>query len=295
MFVLLSLLAIAMLQIESSLQVFATDFSAALQNNCALLSPSEFQNREWIAAVVCGVKPAANSEYRLLQLTGLLHIVVVSGSHLVFLEQILSALFDRFKFTLIVKIIVLTGFALMTGFQPPVVRALCSQLLNHFQSSKKLFWSPPAVTLFAGLITLIIAPNWWKSISLQLSWVASLCLQIPTDGKHLSRRIKQQLCIFVLMFPLLMQFAPPHPVSIIYNLIAAPFIGVVMFPASAAAMLFPNALNFIDYLWSWFFNFLEFSVPRSSALEPIKLGSLAFIWAYVFAINIFFIIREQRR
>ncbi len=284
-----------MLQIESSLQSFVTQLSAALQNKCALLSPTEFQNREWISAVVCGKTPAQNSEYRLLQMSGLLHLVVVSGSHLVFIEQILSIAFERFKWRIIVKTIVLTAFALLTGFQAPVVRALCSQLLNHFQTSAKLFWSPPAVTLFAGLITLMIAPAWWKSISLQLSWVASLALQIPTTNESWSRRIKQQLYIFVLMFPLLMQFAPSHPVSILYNLAAAPFLGVVMFPASAASMLFPGVLSFVDSMWSWFFSLLELSVPQGGSLEPIKFGSLAFIWVYVFGINIYFILREQQQ
>ncbi len=259
------------------------------------MSPTEFQNREWISAVVCGKTPAQNSEYRLLQMSGLLHLVVVSGSHLVFVEQILSIAFERFKWRMVAKTFVLSAFALMTGFQAPVVRALCSQLLNHFQSSNKLFWSPPAVTLFAGIITLTIAPAWWKSISLQLSWVAALCLQIPTQNESWGRKIKQQLYIFVLMFPLLMQFAPPHPVSILYNLAVAPFLGVVMFPASAAAMLFPDALGFVDIVWSWFFGFLEVSIPRSGTLEPIKFGSLLLIWAYVFGINIYFVTREQRQ
>lgn len=284
-----------MLQIDSSLQSLVTQLSATLQNKCVLLSPNEFQNREWISAVVCGKNPAQNSEYRLLQMSGLLHLVVVSGSHLVFIEQILSFVFERFKWRLLAKILVLTAFALITGFQPPVVRALCSQLLNHFQNSTKLFWSPPAVTLFAGLITLMIAPAWWKSLSLQLSWVAALSLQISPGTQNWSQKIKQQLHIFVLMFPLLMQFAPPHPASILYNLAAAPFLGVVMFPASAAAMLFPSALSFVDSMWSWFFKVLDVSVPRSGSLEPIELGSLAFIWAYVFALNIFFVMREQKR
>lgn len=281
-----------MLQIDSSLQSLVTAFSATLQNNCALLSPNHFINREWISAVVCGIKPAANSEYRLLQLSGLLHLVVVSGSHLIFIEQIISNLFGRFKFKMAAKITVLTSFALLTGFQPPVVRALCSLLLSHLQSSAKLFWNPPAVTLFAGLITLTIAPHWWKSISLQLSWTAALALQISFVGQTFSRKIKQHLCIFILMFPLLMQFAPPHPVSVAYNLVAGPFIGLVMFPASATAMLFPGTLSFVDSAWSGLFRFLEFTLPISAAAAPVKLSSLILTWSYVLGLNLYFIVRE---
>lgn len=289
MFVLLSLVALALLKFNSSLLSFTSEIAVEFQIKCVELSPQKFANAQWISAVVCGKNPARNQDYDLLQLSGLLHLIVVSGSHLVLVEQVLSFLFNRFHFRFLIKIIFLTAFAFMTGFQAPVVRALVAQLLNHLQNSWKLFWSGPAVTLFAGIMTLMMAPEWWNSLSLQLSWLAALALQAFAARSS----VKQQFAIFVLMFPLLMQIAPPHPVSIIYNLICAPVVGLVMFPLSTLAMVFPSALSFVDLLWTWFFKFLAITLPVSVPADPIRIFPPWFVWIYIFTLNIFIVQKRQ--
>lgn len=294
MIILLSLIAIALLKIDSTLLAFTTETAATLQNKCELLSPLQFENHQWISAVVCGRSPAQNPDYRILQASGLLHLIVVSGSHLVFIEQILSIIFQNFRWSFGLKIFVLAAFALFTGFQPPVVRALCSNLIDKFQTSNKLFWSPPAITYIAGLVVLMFAPKWWSSISLQLSWVAALALQTVSASTSYFR-LKQQLAVFVLMFPLLMQFAPPHPISIVFNVVAGPIIGAILFPVSALTLISADWFWFVDDLWNLFFRALHITVPDLPMQTPMKLGSPIWIWLYIFALNTYLIFKKQLR
>src|SRR5688572_25924952 len=83
--------------------------------------------RHFYDAIVCGksLKPENAEVFRV---TGVIHLLVVSGSHLIVLTQILEKLLPSWPR---LHFLILALFAGFTGFQPPVARALVSFVLGR--------------------------------------------------------------------------------------------------------------------------------------------------------------------
>ena len=94
------------------------------------------------SALLCGERlPEGELKHTFVAL-GIIHLMVISGCHLIFLEKMWKNLLPDFRF----KNIFLTGFlfiySLSAGCTPPVLRALFSLLLSRINKKFKLFWSP---------------------------------------------------------------------------------------------------------------------------------------------------------
>ena len=111
--------------------------SQIFQGVCLLHAPSS-PWEEYYRAVVCGVSLEPSIEKSLLVDLGLIHIIVVSGSHLVFLSRILKEGMKLSWGTFIFLLI----FVAMTGMEPPVVRAFVSLTLSLLVKRFKLFLLP---------------------------------------------------------------------------------------------------------------------------------------------------------
>lgn len=116
------------------------------------------------------------SDYVAMQETGLAHIFAVSGLHCAFLVTLLSLLIPpTHRRTLCaVASAVLVFYMLLTGLSPSVARACVMQL---FLLSAPLFrrGSDPLTSLAAALtVILLVNPYAVGSVSLQLSFVATL-------------------------------------------------------------------------------------------------------------------------
>ena len=111
------------------------------------------------------------------QKTGVAHILAISGLHTVLIFAIiiwiLSLFFQSAKFDLfkkIIAIIFLYFYAIITGGNPPVLRATLAitfiTLLNFFNKE-----TPPIITLFdSALLLIILSPNIFYSASFQISY-----------------------------------------------------------------------------------------------------------------------------
>lgn len=116
------------------------------------------------------------SDYVAMQETGLAHIFAVSGLHCAFLVTLLSLLIPpTHRRTLCaVASAVLVFYMLLTGLSPSVARACVMQL---FLLSAPLFrrGSDPLTSLAAALtVILLVNPHAVGSVSLQLSFAATL-------------------------------------------------------------------------------------------------------------------------
>lgn len=110
---------------------------------------------------------------------GAVHILAVSGLHIgiimLFLNQLFSFLLrfpkGRFLRTVFV-VVILWGFALLTGFSPSVVRAV--GMFSLFCLGDLSDRSPKGInTMFlAFFITLILVPSWLFHLGFQLSYLA---------------------------------------------------------------------------------------------------------------------------
>jgi len=107
--------------------------------------------------------------------SGLLHIMVLSGSNIAMLGAMTGALFGfvQKKIAVYITICFIIVFTISVGFEPPVVRAAVmgtiSLLAIVFNRKATAIYS----LLLAGLITLVFWPEWLTSVSFLLSYGAT--------------------------------------------------------------------------------------------------------------------------
>lgn len=143
-----------------------------------------------------------------LSVSGIRHIVAVSGLHVAILFSLVCFLTGRHrKLQLILGVPILILFAAMAGFTPSVVRACVMQLLMLIALQAKQEYDPPTALSFAVLVMLGINPHTITSVSFQLS-VGSvagiflfagkvnrrlLVLLNPGTGKNIQGKMKRWL------------------------------------------------------------------------------------------------------
>lgn len=130
-----------------------------------------------LSGMVLGVDvPKTLSIYDYFKRTGLLHLVVLSGSNINFLVTTVMRLtsFMGKKIAAIISICTITGFILFVGVEPPVVRAG----LMSGCTLLALIFHRQALALITLLTTVaivgIIKTEWLTTVSFQLSFGASL-------------------------------------------------------------------------------------------------------------------------
>jgi competence protein ComEC len=110
-----------------------------------------------------------------LRITGLSHIVAVSGYNLTILVMATESFITRgSKFQkLIIKLILIYGFLLMSGFGPSISRAVIVSLIGLFAGYVGRKVSPLNTILISGLITAYHNPLYfWFDIGWWLSFLA---------------------------------------------------------------------------------------------------------------------------
>ena len=109
-----------------------------------------------------------------LKISGIRHVVAVSGLHVSILMTMMYMTFGRNKLVgLAVGTPLLLLFAAIAGFTPSVVRACMMQFLTLLALAANKEYDPPTALSFAVLVLLAINPLSVTSISLQLS---TLCV-----------------------------------------------------------------------------------------------------------------------
>ncbi|WP_350159272.1 ComEC/Rec2 family competence protein [Bdellovibrio sp. 22V] len=215
-----------------------------------------------------------------LSKTSLIHIFVVSGSHLILLDQLLSIL----RIPVFLRFLFLGGYSLAVGWQAPAVRAFLGLCLREFFRRKKHFFPADLVVLLTGLSVLFLFPAWWNSLSLQMSWCAALALGVPELLRlrgSMARILAAQFSIFLFMSAPLWGLGSLHPLGLLYNLFLAPVVSYVLLPLSFLAVLFKGlCLTFFDKVMTSF----TFVLPLLA--EPVQIvrgspPSVGFLWLWI--------------
>ena len=223
--------------------------------HCLNLLPNSNQ-KPILEAVVCGRNLPKEQLYSALQTTGLLHLIVVSGAHLIAIEYALNKAEKYLRLPKWATEAFLIAYTFLTGFQAPLVRALFQRLFERLSMHFQLNHLSIQSNIISAWTLLAICPSWINSISFQLSWVASSILALkPPTRKGLTPRAKNLLrsnCeIYLALFPILAVLSPPHPLSILINTIAIPLMGGLIIPLSFFHCLVGESKMF-DYFWTLF-------------------------------------------
>lgn len=281
MWKLLSTIAILVMLINSYVLNLLADPIYFAHKFCLNFSPVNSDFHLLYSAMVCGADPQFNDFGLDMRNIGLYHLLVVSGSHLIFLEQILNPITSRFGrtgdlclfFTLIL-------FALGCSLLPPVTRALISFMLRKSSEELKLFWQGHHLALFSGLATLIIFPEWIHSLSFLMSWLASLLVSLPIRSE-----LKKHFAVYFGLFPLFIGLQAQHPLTSVINWLMSPILGLLLFPASLLCFLLKPLTFLIDPLWHaliYIANLLGdyFLLPYSNYYLARPL-----LWLYLFSLH----------
>ena len=202
-------------------------------------------------ALVCGKRLPYGEMKQLFVKGGLIHLTVISGAHLLFLESLWLKLPLPKNIKNKTLSLFLVLYALTGRFQPPVLRALFSVFFLQISQKLKLFWSPTGITLLSALACLIYNKEWVNSISLQLSVLASLVYSVPKSS------LKKAFFIYLSLLPLLNHWQSLHPLTVLINWILAPVISGLLFPLSFLSPFLPFLYKLSDFLWLIFLKLLE--------------------------------------
>lgn len=229
-------------------------------------------------SLVCGAPFPANNFAVGLKRSGLIHLMVVSGGHLLLIEN----LFQRCLFQKRLRVLVYAAlfiYVLMTKGQPPAVRAFFAILISDLNKSLKLYWPQHHQVLTAGLLCLSLFPNWFSSLSFLLSWLASLGLSLTTNS------LKSAL-VFIIMFPALLPLQAPHPLSVLCNMIIAPLINLLLFPLTSLTFLVHWVTVLTDRLWELLFQFSLAAAQWLPPLIPATGITVTNLWIYLILIHL---------
>jgi len=197
---------------EVDLFVGISNLIKSLNSQCLNFTPDSL-NRDVYSALICGNKLSAHEFSQNLKNLGIYHVIIVSGSHLIFLSILVEKFFSttRFRKLKFVTLPLLITYALATGAEPPVVRALLGLVIDSYQRKMKLFWNQNEVILISVIISLVLFDPWKKSYSLILSYIASVALSLSKNKNLIYKNIK----IFAFIMPFLLPLSAPPPFSFI--------------------------------------------------------------------------------
>ena len=235
------------------------------------------------SALICGKRlPLESSVRKIFTDVGLIHLMVVSGAHLIFLEKTLNTL-PKWPYKNISTIFCLIFYSLIAELHPPIFRALISFFLSAFSKKFQLHWNPYWRVMFSGMICIIFNPEWISSVSLQLSWAGALAFSY----KH--SRLMAQILSYMLILPLISQWTSLHPLSIALNWIFFPLISITLFPLSVLSFICPLFYPFTQFLWNLLIQLLAFLQPIFETvpfyIQPIPFS---FRWIYIGIIFLLF-------
>ncbi len=291
------LLVLALIVPFSHLLKFVAPLAMQAQTKCLGLIKSEIDNQEIHRAFFCGQSLNEGPLKQLWISTGLYHLLVVSGSHLIFLFALMgwtqgqltwifsSDFFQKnpsskFGLTLAahsIEIFLSCYFTLMTGFQAPLVRALFAKALQFMSRKLKLFWPRDIIVNISGIACLLLFPEWLQSQSLLLSWLASLAL---TQGRT---ALQKSISVFLITLPCLWGWGQINPMTILANIFISPLVsllivisGLFLLPASAMA---EKTLK----LSLWVLQTAKEIIPASQLSSPIHV---VYVWSFLVLLTI---------
>ncbi len=243
--------------------------------------------REAQAALLCGENIQDENLKNLLTRTSLIHLFVVSGSHLLILESLL--LFCRAP--LLLRLLFFAFYTLMCSLQAPLLRAFLALLLRVGTRWRDRHWPNDLLILMAGVLCLLLCPEWASSRSLVMSWLAALALCFASlahknnpDGSPLGKFLLPSFTVYLLMLPTLWGFGNLHPLGILFNVLLAPLVVFLLMPLAFLSALCSGAdpwllksLNFFAWLS------LHFSEPVQ--IEKTTLLEMSLLWIFIFSLH----------
>lgn len=281
MIIILILAAALSTPVDSRLHDFASAISQNFHKKCIGIISEESRHRSSLSSLVCGEKITDENLKTNLSRTSLIHIFVISGSHLILLDQLLSIL----RIPVYLRFLFLLFYSLIAGWEAPAVRALLGLGLRQAFKFKKLYFPADLMVLLTGFTCLILFPTWWQSLSFLMSWCAALALTTPGIFRvrnSLHQMLYSQFAIYFFMLAPLWGLGSLHPLSVLYNLFLAPAVSFVLLPLSFLTIPVSALVPVFDSLMDGFNGILPY-LAEPILLAPGTTPTLGILWLWIFS------------
>lgn len=258
------------------------DLSKMFHRQCLFHLP-QISSQDWVGALVCGERLSNPLLYKLLIDTSLVHLLVISVGHLQMLSWALEQT-NRFqkipawgkKGLILFRWLLLFAFALISGFHPPVFRALIAEILRALNLHFRLRWNLFVITTASGLLALAYQPAWFFSLSLYLPWICCLgfcIIAFRRDTRHRHRESIRDLLITAILIQILLiiPLGEFRWAGVIANAFLMPLFGLFLFPISALTYLFRFLGPVCDFLFGCFEKLLRCLLDGMGAPSSVPI------------------------
>jgi predicted membrane metal-binding protein len=251
------------------LSTYFPKVSLYFHSHCLRLSPySPYQ--ELYQGIVCGKNLESASWQQTFAVTGLLHLLVVSGSHLLLIYSLARRL------ALPPNILLSLGFfyCLVCKVDAPIVRAYVFIALSLWNERQRWQWSTWHLHAISIVLCLCVRPSWVSSLSLQLSILCAFALSLTPHHKH--------LWVYLILFPALILLGNYHPLTVLMNIVLGPILGLVLFPLSALAFLLEPLVYVTDLFWKYLLLLLKtISTNLQLSVAASYNYNASIFWIYI--------------
>lgn len=281
--------------------------------------------RAIIQALILGEKKDIDSQlYANYAAAGVVHILAVSGLHVGIIFVILTFLFKPLLlwkhgafFRSVSIVLLLWGFAVLSGLSPSVTRAVT--MFSFFAVANLLSRQTSSInTLFISFfVLLLINPFWLFQVGFQLSylavffivWLLPLSYKLGYPKNWILKKIWSiavvSLCAQIGVMPLSLYYFHQMPgLFLLTNLVILPFLTFLMFGGILIVVLatvesLPNWLaTSYNYSIETLNNFVHWiAIQEDFLFENIHFSSLKALAAYVLIIAVVLVLKkvEYRR
>lgn len=222
--------------------------------------------------------------YNQIKVVGLLHLVVLSGINITFLSSIIASLTSKFSkhISILITILTIILFVIFVGPQAPIIRAAIMGVLTLVATiSKKRNFVYYSLFL-SFLLICVFWPKWINTISLQLSYGATL--GIIMFGKSqvkkkclfpdISNNLRISIAAQIFTVPvILFYFKQVSLISPLANLIVSPLI-----PSLMVFGFLMSVLGKINYFLGLPFAHISFGLLSFIIFVIRHLSELPFIF-----------------
>ena len=216
------------------------DVSLFLHNLCLAQVPNSSTTHATLSALVCGKNFERLSDTQIYSSTGLIHLFVVSGSHLILIQKFLTKISRFFtkKLPVTLLLLFLLTYAAMCLFNPPVTRSFIFLFISIVLYQKHQYWPKHYLLLITGLFTLCLNYQWITSLSLQMSWLAALVLEIYTEKFKSYSFFFRQILFYSLFIVCFMGLGFPQFSTIVLCVLLTPLLEYILFPFAILTVIF---------------------------------------------------------
>ena len=285
------------------LPFYLAEFANLSHSQCLSLVSNHKVNQTIYDSIICGEKLSDNLLKEGLQKIGLIHLFVVSGTHLLILHRLIKFLLKGLspknienhhkeaslysKGLKFLPSLLLLIYCAGCSFNPPVLRAFTYIHLSKLNKHFKLFWTPYFTTLISIMLLVCIFPDWVKTYSLLLSWAASLAINYSNSlFKKNNNIFYTSIFVYIFLFPILISFNFLSPLSIVVNALVTPILSILLIPLLFLGASLSSISFILDPVISEIIEGLSFiSSTFEQTHHSFKIPKSA-LWIYLFILNL---------